>query len=107
MASYHNRYALFLDEDENHRFYPFIELENKNSDYLVLYTVGKTRLDKVSQEYYGDPYHEWLILQANPEHGGLEWNIPDNTLIRVPYPLSVTIQEFRRKLNRQKRIYGY
>lgn len=107
MATYHNRYNLFLDKDEDHKFYPFIELNEKETDHFVLYKEGRTRLDKISQEYYGDPYHEWVILQANPEYGGLEWMIPDNTLIRVPYPLMVTIQEYRRKINRQKRIYGY
>jgi len=107
MARYNNRYSFYKNENENHKFYPFIKLREKETDKLITYKRGQTRLDKVSQQFYGDPFHEWVIMQANPEFGGLEFNIPDNRIIRIPYPLTETLREFQRKLNRQKRIYGY
>ena len=35
-------------------------------------------------------------LQANPEYT-MEFDIPDNTIIRIPYPLKETLDEFMEK----------
>ena len=31
------------------------------------------------------PYFGWLIMQANPEYGGSEIDIPDNTTLKIPF----------------------
>lgn len=75
----------------NIKFPPFIAIRKKNSDIYEQYKRGKTRLDILSHKYYGDSDYAWLILQANPEYGMLEFLIPDNVQIRIPFPLNETL----------------
>ena len=63
---YFDRYQFFIEEG-NFKIVPGIELPIKGTDKYHNYKKGKTRLDKVSQDYYGTPVFGWLILQANPE----------------------------------------
>ena len=56
---------------------PFAEIPKKNTDRYEIYKRGVTRLDKVSYEYYGTADFAWLILQANPQYGSMEFDIPD------------------------------
>ena len=85
---------------------PFIKLDEKSSDQTFIYSTTRTRLDKLSQEYYGLPYYSWLILLANPEFGGLEWNIKEGQAVRIPYPLDATIIEYERKIRQRLDYYG-
>jgi len=103
--SYLNRYRKLYD-DESMITPPFVKLTEKVSDRFVQYNVNKSRLDKISQEYYGEPFYGWLILIANPELGGLEWNIIDGQNIRVPLPLDVTLREYETKLRERLDYYG-
>jgi hypothetical protein len=75
---YYNRYTPFQNNGQT-SVVPYIPLTTKPSDKIYVYKVGRSRLDKVSQEYYGTPFFSWLILQANPEFGGLENNIIDGS----------------------------
>jgi hypothetical protein len=84
---------------------PFIKIPVKPSDKRIV-TDNKTRFDKISQTYYGNPFHGWLILQANPEFGGLEFDIPENTVIIVPFPLNKSLEEYQSQVERYKRLYG-
>jgi hypothetical protein len=102
---YYNRYRK-INNDENITSPPFIKLDEKDTDAMIIYDVRKTRLDKVSQEYYGAPFYSWLILIANPEFGGLEWNIKDGQAVRIPLPLDLTLNEYERKLIRKIEFYG-
>jgi hypothetical protein len=43
---------------------------------------------------------------ANPEFGGLEWNIKDGQAVRIPQPLDVTLREYERKLVQRLDYYG-
>lgn len=103
--SYYNRYKK-LNNDEIIISPPFIKLDEKSTDTMVLYDVKKSRLDKISQEFYGVPFYGWLILIANPEYGGSEWNIRDGQAVRVPLPLDTTLREYERKLLRRLEYYG-
>ena len=78
---YYNRYNQFLVNGEQ-TVVPYVSLPSKPSDKAYIYKVGRSRLDKVSQEYYGTPFFGWLILQANPQYGGLENNIYDGAIYR-------------------------
>ncbi len=72
--AYYNRYNLFYINGEQ-TVVPYVSLPTKPSDKVYVYKVGVSRLDKVSQEYYGTPFFGWLLLQANPQYGGMENNI--------------------------------
>ncbi len=102
---YFDRYQYFL-EDGSFKIVPGIEIPIKGSDKYFQYKKGKNRLDKVSQEYYGTPYFGWLIMLANPLAGSVEFEIPDNFLIRVPFPLVSTLQDYKRAIELYKLYYG-
>ena len=102
---YYNRYQLFL-KDGGFRVVPGIELPFKCTDKYLQYKKGRDRLDKISQEYYGTPLFGWLILQANPSLGSLEFNIPDNSYLRIPFPLITTLQDYKSELNNYFFYYG-
>lgn len=104
MATYTNRYANFV-ENEVPITVPFVEIPIKQTDKYPVYTVGKSRLDKMSLSFYGDPYHGWLILLANPEFK-TENDIIDNSILRVPYPLNQSKRDYNDALNTHKKLYG-
>jgi hypothetical protein len=105
MSTYFNRYKK-LNNDEVTISPPFVKLDEKGTDSMVIYDARKSRLDKISQEFYGVPYYGFLILLANPEFGGLEWNIKDGQAIRIPLPLDVTLREYDRKIMQRLEYYG-
>lgn len=84
---------------------PHIEIPKSNSDYYEVYERGKSRLDNISYKYYGDTNYDWLIMLANPEYGSMEFNIPDGTQIRIPYPLSSAIQYYNSAIDNYNRLY--
>jgi len=43
---------------------------------------------------------------ANPIYGGQEWNIPDGTILTIPYPLVASLQDYSSQLNNQFFYYG-
>ena len=103
--SYYNRYKDFKVNGKPTTV-PLILLPKKSSDRKVVYKVGQSRLDKISQQMYDTPYFGWLILQANPEYGGQEWNIKDGRVIRVPFPLTVSLQDYKSELDKYFLYYG-
>lgn len=102
---YYDRYQSFL-KDGDFKIVPGIELPIKGTDKYFLYKKGKDRLDKISQEYYGTPVFGWLVLQANPQVGSLEFTIPDNYLLRVPFPLISTLQDYKSAIDLYYTYYG-
>ena len=77
---------------------PFISIPKRNSDYYIRYKQDKMRMDILSSDYYNDPNYGWLILQANPEYGSLEYNIPDKSELRIPYPLDISLSDYRKSI---------
>ena len=102
MQSY-DRYNLFRNEDSI-GFMPAITLDKKNTDYYEIYRAGQTRLDVLSNKYYGNPSYGWLILMANQYHGSMEYEIEDRIAIRIPYPLETTIREYAEKVELYKKL---
>ena len=78
---------------------------NRN-DKAFIYKVAKSRLDKVSQEFYDSPYFGWLILQANPQFGGIENNIYDGAILIIPFPLLPSLQDYKSALENHFYYYG-
>ena len=72
----------------------FLRRIEKDSDFFELYKKNETRLDLLSYKYYNDPNYGWLIMQANPEYGSMEFEIPDGAELRIPYPLNVSIDSY-------------
>lgn len=85
---------------------PFGKIKIKNTDQYEVYRTNQSRLDLISFKYYDNPNYGWLILQANPEVGSMEHEIPDGTLLRIPYPLTVSIQDYRDSIDEYYRLYG-
>jgi len=105
VMSYYNRYSEFVVNGD-FIMVPHISMVRKSSDRRIVYKVGQTRLDKLSQQFYDSPYYGWLIMQANPQYGGQEWNIPDSTIITVPFPLMQSLEEYKSKLDQHFLYYG-
>ena len=98
-----DRYSRFKNGNEI-SMVPFIEIDKKDTDFMITYIKGKTRLDALASEFYGDPDFWWVILQANPEYGSLEFNIPNKSQLRIPYPIDVTIGNYKKAIDRYNNI---
>lgn len=85
---------------------PFIGIPPKNTDYFEIYRLGQTRLDNLSYQYYENPNYGWLILQANPQYGSMEFEIPDKSTLRIPYPLNTTIEQYNNLIDLYIETYG-
>lgn len=101
---YYDRYQRF-EVNNQAKTVPFINIDKRPTDITQVYKKN-TRLDIISSNVYGSPYYGWIILQANPKFGGLEFNIPEGTELRVPFPLESVLQEYQTKLNRFNTLYG-
>ena len=101
----YNRYSSFIVNDEVKKL-PFIKLPQKSSDKEDIYTIGLTRFDILSNKYYNDSNYGWLILLANPELGSLEFNIEDNSIIRIPFPLDITLKSYQDAVAKYITYYG-
>ena len=80
-------FAAILRDGTALRDMPPFKIDERQSDIFVTYNKEKTRLDRISDEIYSDPTCWRFIMWANTEYF-LEFDIPDNTQIRVPYPLN-------------------
>ena len=100
---YYDRYQDFRYNNQV-KVLPFIKIPNRGSDILIEYK-SRTRLDIVSNTYYGTPYYGWLIMQANPQYGGLEFDIPVGSVIRVPYPLINALQDYQKAVENYNVLY--
>jgi hypothetical protein len=102
---YYDRYEEFV-KDGSFRIVPGLELPIKSTDKYLQYKKGKHRLDVLSQEYYGTPLFSWLILQANPLLGSIEFEIPDNSYLRIPFPLLTSLQDYKNGVDLYSKYYG-
>lgn len=101
----YTRYKSFI-VDGAYRKVPFIMVPESPTDCFTFYEVGKTRLDLLSYQYYNNPNYGWLILQANPQYGSLEFKIEDNAKLRIPYPLETAIQGYENEIKKYIKLYG-
>lgn len=102
---YYNRYKDFIINGQQ-TVVPYVNLPIRATDQQYLYLLGKSRLDKVSFEKYGTPYFGWLILTANPQYGGLESNIPEGAILRIPFPLVSALQDYKSAIDTHIFYYG-
>jgi hypothetical protein len=74
---------------------PSITIKERDTDKFVNYSYQTNRLDRISAEIYGDDTYWWVILMANPDYY-MEYDIPTNTVIRVPFPLEEVLFDFQK-----------
>jgi len=92
----YNFYNL-LKTDDYLKDMPVISIKKRTTDKSVLYNKQINRLDTIAGNIYKDETLWRLILWANQEYF-LEFDIPDNTVIRVPYPLQDVMNEVQTKI---------
>ena len=102
---YFNRYGKFLINGEQ-TVVPYVTLPSKTTDKKYIYKINQSRLDKISQQYYGSPFFGWLILAGNPMYGGQEWNISDGSILTIPFPLVASLQDYNNALDNRFFYYG-
>jgi len=102
---YFNRYQNLILNGQQ-KIVPWARIPAKTTDKIYIYRTGISRLDKVSQTYYGVPYYGWLILQANPEYGGSEIDIPDNAILKIPFPLLASLLDYKTAIQNHFFYYG-
>lgn len=83
----YNRYSILKNGDGSTDLMPFVNLPINQSDKYETWNTEFSRLDKLSQKYYGNPFYDFLILYANNIYVS-EFDIPDGALIRIPFPLA-------------------
>lgn len=100
----YDRYSKFR-ADNKIEMVPFVEIPLQSGDQYIEYRRGHTRMDLLSNEYYGSPNYGWLIMQANPEYGSMEFSIPDLSVIRIPLPLDSALIAYRAGIDKYKKLY--
>ena len=105
MARYYDRYSNFR-YDGSMKPIPGLYIPTEATDKKIIYRVGDTRLDKVSNLYYNTPYCGWLIMLGNPQYGGLEFTIPDQSIIVIPFPFESAISRYQNEINKYNLLYG-
>jgi|WetSurMetagenome_2_1015567.scaffolds.fasta_scaffold263756_2 hypothetical protein len=81
---------------------PFVEIPTNPSDKFEYWNSNFSRLDKLSQKYYSNPFYDFLILYANNIYVS-EFDIPDGTLIRIPFPLGKAKADYEALLTAYKK----
>jgi hypothetical protein len=102
---YYNRYQTFINGGDSVTL-PGIIIPETDSDKRIVYKKGKTRFDRLSQDYYGNPYHGFLIMSANQQFGSMEFDIPDGQIIRIPFPFESALSLYDKEVAKFKVLYG-
>jgi hypothetical protein len=80
---------------------PKIDIQRRNTDIKIVYNKNRTRLDRIAGDVYGEEEYWRIIMWANPEFE-FEFEIPDDTLLRVPLPKSEVENEIIRKITNNR-----
>lgn len=95
----YNRYEL-LNNNNNYEKLPYINIPNNDSDKYVNWILGKSRMDILSYDYYGNPLYDFIILYGNGEYLS-EFDIPDGEIIRIPFPLEKALNDYINELEKK------
>ena len=98
----YNRYAILKNGDGTTDMMPFVKIPTNPSDKYEDWNIGFSRLGKLANKYYGNPFYDFLILYANPQFVN-EFDIPDNTLIRIPFPFAKAKADYEAGLSAIKK----
>lgn len=92
---YYNFFEILHKNNIN--YIPPIKMKSSDFDNNVFWKKGISRLDKISQDYYGHPYGGILILIMNGKSSELEFK--DNEKVIIPLPYKSRIEEYIQKVN--------
>ena len=92
-----SRYRQLITPQRTMQTVPGVTISIRESDKYIIYNSAKMRFDTIAAEIYGDDLYSWIIALGNPEYP-LEFDIPNNTVIRVPFPLNDVISEYEQKV---------
>lgn len=79
---------------------PFVKLPNNSTDKYINWSVMDSRYDKISEKYYGNPFYDIFLILGNSDFVS-EYDIPDGTLIRIPFPLAKVKADYEEILLQQ------
>jgi hypothetical protein len=82
---------------------PSIDIDTRTTDKKVVYDKKITRLDRIAGDIYEDESLWKIILWANSEYE-CEFDIPDGTIIRVPFPKNDVLDEVIKKIINRKNL---
>ena len=91
----YSRYSSIKDKT-----FPFIEISKRRSDKKIKWERGNN-MAFLSYKYYGDSRYGWLIMLANKEYS-IEFDIEENTIIRIPLPFREVLDEVITKIEDYK-----
>lgn len=89
----YDKYELLSDNNGGLKQPPYIKLPINDTDKYVEWRTGKSRMDLLSNMYYGSPIFGFFILYANPKYL-YEWDIPNGSIIRIPFPFEKVKQDY-------------
>lgn len=96
----YNFYSLLRVNDKL-KDMPPIQIDKRTTDKTVTYNKQRNRLDTIAGNIYQDETYWRILLWANDQYF-MEFDIPDNTVIRVPWPLQDVVSEIQQKIISQK-----
>ena len=96
----YNRYSLLNNNSGVIKIVPLIKLPTNSTDKFISWNVMSSRYDKLSDKYYGNPFYDILISCANTEFVS-EYDIPDGTIIRIPFPFSKAKNDYETLMQQQ------
>lgn len=97
----YKRYEILRNDDGTTDMMPFVVLPQNASDKFEYWNTERSRMDRISLKYYGNPFYDFLILYANRIYLN-EFDIPDGALIRIPFPLQKALSDYEAALRNVK-----
>jgi len=81
-----------LKNNDSLKDMPPVQIKKRKTDKFITYNRNLMRLDYIAGQIYEDETLWRLIMWANPEWA-LEFDIPNNSIIRIPFPLNDVLAE--------------
>lgn len=97
----YDRYEIQKNTDGTIDMLPFFPISQSDSDLSEVWNLGRSRMDKLALKYYNNPFYDFFILMANPDFAD-QFEIPDGTLIRIPFPIDRVKLEYETFLRKYK-----
>ena len=101
MEKEYNRYEI-LNNTTTIQIMPMVKLPVNSTDKFEYWNSEIHRFDKLAYKYYGNPFYDFFILLANPSYVS-EYDIPDDTLIRIPFPIEKVKSDYENILTMLKK----
>jgi len=97
----YDRYEILKNSDGTINSAPFVNIPVDSNDKFEAWREGYSRMDILAFKYYNNPFYDFLIMYANPQYIS-EFDIPDGTIIRIPFPLDRVVLLYENTLTNIK-----